>query len=228
LRYSIVVARIFLVPIALLGLYLAARVVIYALVITRGEQITGTVERTGVNKSQRYVVYSYEAGGRSHSGSRDITAQGYRLLAPGQRVPLRVMAVIGRYYDAAIIPGESKWAPVYEALIPAFLFNLLATFGVSYFAWIHYWLEKRLCRWGTPVVGRITDKRERHDRSWVAHELYYQFDHPTRGTSTSQVDVAHSQWKQARVGDTVTILCYPHRRASRSLIYEHGYYICVE
>src|SRR5688500_3387238 len=76
LHYSIVVARIFLVPIALLGLYLAARVVIYALVITRGEQITGTLERTGVNKSQQYLVYSYEAGGQSHSGSRDISAQG--------------------------------------------------------------------------------------------------------------------------------------------------------
>ena len=107
-------------------------------------------------------------------------------------------------------------------------FNFVLTLLVGIPVWILYWVEKRLCQRGTPVIGTITRKNIRRNRYSTSYELYYEFTHPKLGLKNARVDLVPSQYEKARVGETVTILCSPRRHDPySSTVYEYGNFMCV-
>jgi hypothetical protein len=117
---------------------------------------------------------------------------------------------------------DTSWGKVFDSLGAAGVFVLIMVLPLYYICYIHYWLEKRLCRNGVAAVGRITDKVE----SKRYYELHYEFTHPNFGEQKWHVYVPFAHWKKAQVGEIVTILYKPSSDMA-SLIYEYGYFKCV-
>ena len=113
-----------------------------------------------------------------------------------------------------------------DQLLLAFV-PVLLTGSLFYVVFLHYWLQKRLCRRGTPVPGRITSKKIHRSKSSTYYELHFEFAHPRLGISKSHDSVAFSQWEKTTEGELVTVLCYPNRFEHASVIYEYGYFMCL-
>jgi hypothetical protein len=226
-----VLGRLFFIPVALFGFYLLAWVPIKAIVTFRGEVITGRIDGKEVTSGKNttyHITYSYKIAGETNTGRRNVEyVSDFDRLAVNDPIPVHVARIFGHYFDEVLLEGEHEAKPMLDQLLLAFVPNVLLTGSLFGIVFVQYWLQKRLCRRGTPVPGRITDKKIHRSKSSTSYELHYEFAHPRLGISKSHSSVAFSQWEKASEGEFVTVLCNPRRWAHASVIYEYGNFMCV-
>jgi len=226
-----ILGRLFFIPVALFGLYLLAWAPIKGIVTFGGQIVNGQIDQkyTTFGKANHYYIkYSYKIAGQTHTGRREIDSEtDFNRMEDGQPLPVHLALIFGHYFDEVLLEGEHEAKPVLDQLLLAFVPNVLITGGLFYIVFVQYWLQKRLCRRGTPVPGRITQKKISRGRHSTYYELHYEFAHPRLGISKSHDSVAPTLWEKATEGEFVTVLCHPHRSEHSSLIYEYGCFICV-
>ena len=201
-------------------------------IIMQGQSLPGQVQKTWRTPSgeRYYVRFTYEAGGRVHIGSRTISSGQYEQFfaspatQPALPIKVRAMPIAGFYFRQMYLPGEWLWGPVFGVL-KVMAQDALVTWILIYATWILQRRQKRLCRDGTPISGRIVRLRTFSNKA-TSYQVDYQFDHPRLGTQTKRILIQPKRWKPAEVGEPVSILCYPHKKGP-TVIYEYSDFECL-
>jgi hypothetical protein len=230
---GIVFGRLFILPHTLIGLFLLFMVPVTIAMMFFGQVHEGRVVTkwmtSGKKKINYHIRYSYDAGGEHRSGERSCSKSEYDAIAepapsrPPQSIEIRSVGLMGHHFHEAILPGESQWGKIGGTAAIALFWNGFLSIFV-YFLWIAPWQEKRLCRWGTPVPGRIFGKHTRSGKS-TSYYLDYEFIQPQIGICRKKQSVTSERYYQAREGELVTVLCYPQRTWG-AVIYEYGDFEC--
>ena len=164
-----------------LGVFLGAWAIIDTL---RGEERQQRLEREGVNtkaeivkkweerrrrgQTRRYVLYRFEANGRSYERRAMLSSGAFQSVQVGDFVPVRYVASSP---EQSRLPQESDpWLPLWVALlVPVFFFSLLGLM-----AWVVL-LQRRLLRRGQLTGALVADLSQMYGNQHVS----YQFLDPT-------------------------------------------------
>jgi hypothetical protein len=233
---GLVGGRLFIMPHMIVGVVMLFGVLPVKLAtVTVGEvyqgRITGTSTKSGSKGRTNYnLQYSYEADGQTHKGERSIKSNEYERLSraadaePAETLEVRALNIAGYQTEEAFFPNESRAKPVLFVLLFALFWNAILSVFV-FILWVAPWMEKRLYKYGKPVVGRVVKMHTKHAKS-TSYHLDYEFDHPGLGQRIATMIVPYDRWQQAREGESVTVLCHPHRKRP-TLIYEYGDFVCL-
>jgi hypothetical protein len=233
---SILIARLVGLALLCVGILLLCYIPITIAVVTRGESHPGQVQKTWTTRGKRgsinyHLQFSYEAGGQIHTATRSLSKDQFNRIStsltttqPAPPLDVRALSLSGHYFQESFLPGESLWSPIWFAIFIATIENIIAWL-VLYFVWIVAWRQKILCRQGQPIPGHIVRKHTTKGKT-TSYYLDYQFDHPGLGLRTATLFVNPDRWRQAHVGEPVTVLCYPSRKRP-TVMYEYCDIECV-
>jgi len=232
LAIPMVVGRLVAIFLLAFEFWLICEIVLTIAIVNHGESHPGQIQKTWSTPSggAHYARFTYEAGGRIHSGSRTISSEQYQQFfaspatQPALPIDVRVMPIGGFYFKQMYLPGEWLWGPVWRVL-EVMAEDAFVAWILIYLTWILPRRQKRLCRDGTPISGRIVKLRTLSNKA-TSYQVDYQFDHPRLGVQTERMLIQPKRWKPAEVGEPVTVLCYPNRKWP-TMIYEYGDFECL-
>lgn len=215
------------IGVSLLGAFLYSLIQIF-LMLVLGERVTGEVmdckEHVAMNRHHVYEIhYAFVQGGGQRQGKTDVTASEYAQLLKGMQVQVKAFKC-GPFEKGVLIRQGHFWL---WDIIPfwVWIFGFVWNGGVFIFIYGLYILpliQKGLVIHGSPVIGRVTQKKVGQGRN-ATHDLCYEFT-PTGGSSTQgRMTVPYSDWNLAAVGQELTVLYAPDR-PSRNMIYSCAEY----
>ena len=170
---------------------------------TRAEIVKNWLERRRRWQTRRYVIYRFEANGRSYERLAMLSSRAFQNIRVGDLVPVRYVASSP---EQSRLPEESDlWLPLWGALlVPVFFFSLLGLM-----AWVVL-VQRRLLRWGQLTGALVTDLSQMYGNQHV----FYQFLDPTGSPVSGKTTSSESNVS----GEIVTVLFDPNK-ARRSALY---------
>ena len=135
---------------------------------TEAEIVKKWLERRRRWQTRRYVLYRFEANGRSYERRAMLSSGAFQSVQVGDFVPVRYVASSP---EQSRLPQESDtWLPLWGALlVPVFCFSLMALTS-----WVVL-VQRRLLRWGQLTGALVTDL----ERIYGNQHVSYQFLDPT-------------------------------------------------
>ena len=233
---GIVLGRLFILPHLGVGLFLLLFMLPATIAaVFFGEDHDGQVIRTWTTRGSKgsityHIKYAYQAGGQERTGDRTVSKKQDQQLAGWSKgssagaIKVKTVRALGYYYDKAILPGESGWGAVGEAVLFAGFWNGMA-FVFVYMLWIMPWRAKRLCRYGVAMPGRIHGMHTTRGKT-TTYYIDYEFVHPPFGLRKKSQSVGSERYNAAHQGQMVTVLCYPGKKGP-TVVYEYGDFECV-
>jgi hypothetical protein len=198
-----------------------------------GDTTEGRIVRkwtTSGEDTNYHVKYEYDADGVHRWGERSCSRAEYDAIGDPQRIQpppsieIRSINVLGRHFEEAIMPGETRLGRIGFYLLFGLFWNAIVSVFV-YVLWIAPWRTKQLYRWGKPVPGRILSKRISSGED-TTYYLDFEFIQPQFGRLQTKQSVSSQRYSAASEGQLVTVLCHPQKKWP-VVIYEYGDFECV-
>lgn len=184
----------------------------------QGAQETERLERDGVEgeaellrkwmvrgkSTTRYVVYRYEAGGRTYQRRASLPREAFEHIQPGGRVPVRFLP---SQPEVSRLPLERPPAPPWTALLVPAVFLV-----VPWLALRPILIQRRLLQWGQPAAALVARLAPTKGGKTVG----YQFTDMSGNTVSGSAIVPALQAPVLR--QTVTVV-YDPQKPSRNTLY---------
>ncbi len=172
--------------------------------VTANAEIVNKREAGGQQGATRYLLYRFEAGGRSYQREIEVPVGTYQRVELGDHITVRYAAAApGRSFTLQELEPEPFWPAL---LMPPFLYGFwrLITWQLR--------LQQEMLEWGQPAPALVTDVYSVKGGKKARYKFLDSAGAVVKGSAVV------SRSKAPRVGDAVTVL-YDARRPGRSTIY---------
>lgn len=226
--------RIFILPHMLVGVFflfvLMPGSVVWALF---GENHSARVTRIWSDTTSRgathyHVAFTYSFSGRARSEDQGVSLDHYQRLEreakTDRTVTVRAISVGPLFYGHLIDGTLDAWKQAGVLWLFGSFWSLIC--GLFFFAlYVEPYRQRKLCRTGVPIIGKILSKNVSTGKS-TAYYIRYAFVTPVGDHIIGNMTTSANQWQLAEVGQKTTVLYNPGK-PRRSVLYDYSAYECI-
>ncbi len=197
LGFTLFLFALWLVPAAWVGYHDIRDLHIRDTLRREGHEENGEVIKSHPSRDGVDVEYRFSVDGAWYDGRGEITADHYRVQAPGEKIPIRYLPKDPRVNQ----PANWGWFSVGWAMFYFIGLGLLAGAGAIIIAGLR---KKELARMGVVVEGRVTGCAPYSDRYTVGSRFTVYYEFTTEDNAWMEGSTRMSE--ECVAGDSITVM----------------------